>query len=107
MLTKNFSVNVLQADRLEDTLSTLKKNEVDLILVNRKLDIDYTDGLLIIEELKRNPNYQSIPSMLVTNFPEHQEQAVAAGAEKGFGKLELSSKATLDHLAQYLPPLKE
>ena len=45
---------------------------------------------------------RSIPVMLVTNYPEHQQQAIAAGAEPGFGKAELASPATLAKLAKFL-----
>jgi len=30
--------------------------------------------------------------MLITNYAEHQDAAVAIGAERGFGKLELNAK---------------
>ena len=38
--------------------------------------------------------------MLVTNYAEHQEEAVAVGAERGFGKLELNEQT-----AQRLKPI--
>jgi hypothetical protein len=40
--------------------------------------------------------------MLVSNYPEYQQQAIAAGCEPGFGKAELSAPATLDKLARFL-----
>jgi hypothetical protein len=40
--------------------------------------------------------------MLVSNYPEYQEQAVGAGAAMGFGKAELRSPATLARLAEFL-----
>jgi hypothetical protein len=40
--------------------------------------------------------------MLVTNYPEHQAQAMAEGAEPGFGKLSLDSQETREKLAQFL-----
>jgi hypothetical protein len=40
--------------------------------------------------------------MLVTNYPEHQQEAVAAGAEPGFGKAELGQLATRDKLSRFL-----
>ncbi len=71
-------------------------------MVNRKLDIDYTDGLEIIRQIKADPQLAAVPCMLVTNYAEHQQAAVAAGAEPGFGKLELGSPETRAKLARFL-----
>jgi hypothetical protein len=40
--------------------------------------------------------------MLVTNFPEHQDAAQAAGAIRGFGKLEFDDPETREKLAAVL-----
>jgi hypothetical protein len=40
--------------------------------------------------------------MLITNFPEHQDAAVEAGAVRGFGKLEFSMPETLEKLKAVL-----
>jgi hypothetical protein len=40
--------------------------------------------------------------MLITNYAEFQQQAVAAGAILGFGKLELHAPDTLDRLRSVL-----
>ena len=102
MIENNFDATVLQADKANDTLATLAKHEVDLILVNRKLDCDYTDGMLIIQQLKADGRYAKIPVMLVTNYEDHQQQAMAIGALRGFGKLSLSTAENLANLAQVL-----
>ncbi|MCA9149556.1 MAG: response regulator [Planctomycetales bacterium] len=102
MLTNNFDVTVLQTDQAQDTLELLAKQPVDLILVNRKLDCDYSDGMRIIEQLKGDQRYSSIPVMLVTNYEDHQDQAVSVGALRGFGKLALSAPETLASLGQVL-----
>ncbi len=101
MLHRWFSVDVLRAEQLEDALGHLKGRKVDLILVNRKLDIDYSDGIAIIRHLKEDPTLRDIPVMLVTNHADYQKEAVQLGAEYGFGKLELRSaetKAKLDRI---------
>lgn len=102
MLTTSFDVEVIKADTLTDTLQQLKTNEVALVLINRKLDIDYSDGIEILHSLKADPVLKSVPVMLVTNFEEHQDQAVSAGALRGFGKLELSDAKTQERLAEVL-----
>ena len=101
-LTANFTCEVLQAHGPEDTLATLRSGQVDLVLVNRKLDRDYSDGIEIIKQIKADDNLKSVPVMLITNYPEHQDAAVKAGAEHGFGKLEFDKPETLERLQRAL-----
>jgi CheY-like chemotaxis protein len=101
-LTKNFDCEVLQADKADDALATLKRQPVDLIVVNRKLDCDYSDGLEVIRQIKAEPELKDIPAMLITNYAEHQEQAMAIGAVRGFGKLEYGKSETLERLKPIL-----
>jgi len=102
MLVTNFNVRVLRAHELKDSLELLQKEQVDLILINRKLDIDYSDGLEILQHFKQDDQLKGIPAMIITNYPEHQEEAVAAGAEYGFGKLQFADIATQDRLSRFL-----
>jgi len=102
MLKRNYGAEVLRADQLEDTLKLLQDRSVDLILINRKLDIDYSDGIEILRVLKRTPPFDTIPVMLITNYPEHQQHAMAEGAVLGFGKLELSTPETKQKLVPFL-----
>lgn len=101
-LTSNFDVDVLATDLADDSLMALQKNSVDLILINRKLDADYSEGMEIMNLIKSNPQTEPIPVMLVSNFPESQEQAVEAGAIYGFGKAELSSPETIERIRDAL-----
>ncbi|HEX5471282.1 MAG TPA: response regulator [Lacipirellulaceae bacterium] len=101
-LARHFDCEVEQAEDSRDAMSKLKAGIFDLVLVNRKLDIDYSDGVDVIRALKTDPETASVPVMLVTNYPEHQELAVAAGAVRGFGKLEFGSPDTRDRLAAVL-----
>jgi two-component system chemotaxis response regulator CheY len=102
MLETGFGAEVLQAHGPEDTLAALQAGPIDLVLVNRKLDQDYSDGLEIIKRVKSDPRLRAVPMMLVTNYAEHQVAAVAEGAEYGFGKLELSKPETHERLAKIL-----
>src|SRR5688572_8738204 len=64
---------------------------VDLLLLNRELGwgFDQTEGVEIIRTLRvKHPN---LKMMLVSNYPEAQAAAVAAGALPGFGKREIGS----------------
>jgi response regulator RpfG family c-di-GMP phosphodiesterase len=104
LLRKHFNVEILRADQATDTFDILEKQSVDLILINRKLDIDYSDGIDILRALKATSTTQHIPAMLITNYPEHQQQAVSLGALYGFGKLELGTPETLARLKSVLQP---
>lgn len=102
MLQHEFNAEVVSADSANETLERLARETFDLVLVNRKLDHDYSDGIEIIKLLKSHPEFSGLPVMMITNYPEHQEQAVAAGALHGFGKLELSKPETQERLTAVL-----
>src|SRR3954471_17335093 len=101
-LTRNFGCEVVQVDDGPGALAELKGGQFDLILVNRKLDCDYSDGIDVIRALKADPDAAEVPVMLVTNYPEHQAAAIAAGAVRGFGKLEFGKAETLSLLSPIL-----
>src|SRR5205085_1748884 len=93
---------VVQADGPADALAELRKQPFDLVLVNRKLDHDYSDGLEIIKQIKADKKLSSVPCMLITNYPDQQQVAVAAGAEYGIGKKGLNTEETRSRLAKFL-----
>ena len=101
-LTSRFDCEVHQADAAADAAAKLAANDYALVLVNRKLDIDYSDGLDVIRGLKANAGTADTPVMLVTNYAEHQDAAVAAGALRGFGKLEFDRDETISRVAAVL-----
>jgi CheY-like chemotaxis protein len=101
-LASNFGVAVDQTHGPEDTLQALREHSYDLVLINRKLDRDYSDGLDILRQIKSDPELASVPVMLVTNYAEHQDAAVAAGGERGFGKLEYDKPETREKLSALL-----
>ena len=102
MLTSSYDVNVLRAAQLSDSLEILRQNSVDLILINRKLDIDYSDGMDVLKYLKRDASNKHIPVMIITNYPDYQQSAVADGAEYGFGKLQFAEEKTHAQLSKFL-----
>ena len=104
MLAGRYGAEVVAADKAADTLVALRSGPIDLVLVNRKLDCDYTDGLEIIRQIKADAELMHIPCMLVSNYAEHQDTAVAAGAERGFGKAALDHPQTQERLKQLLTP---
>jgi len=100
----HFGAQVLTADLPEEALSSLQENSVDLVLINRKLDIDSSDGLKILS-LIRSSAKSDVPVMLVSNYPEWQEKAVELGAVYGFGKAELNKPETHARIAATLEPV--
>ena len=91
---RHFDCEFVQAHGAADALEQLRGGRIDLVLVNRKLDQDYSDGIEIIRLVKAEPAIADVPMMLITNYPEHQAAAVAAGAVPGFGKLEFDQPET-------------
>ncbi len=102
LIESNFDAVVLSAQSTADALSVLKQQTIDLVLVNRKLDIDYSDGLKVIQSIKADDQVGEVPVMMVTNFEEHQVLAQQAGAERGFGKLALQEQETISILERFL-----
>jgi len=84
------SLKVLMADDAEELNQHLEQG-VDLLLLNRELGwgFEQTEGVEIIRQLL--PRHPNVRMMLVTNYPDAQAEAVAAGAAPGFGKREIGT----------------
>jgi CheY-like chemotaxis protein len=102
VIEEQFDAEVIQAHGWDDALEVLKSGAVDLILVNRRLDRDHSEGLEIIRRVKADPTFGATPCMLLTNFAQHQATAQESGAETAFGKAELDQPETLEKLRRYL-----
>ena len=84
------AAQVLAADD-EQSLQRLIDDGANLLLFNRVLDCGFSeeDGAAVIRRLKaRHPN---LKMMLVSNYADAQQAAIAAGALPGFGKRELGT----------------
>ena len=101
-LQSHFDVDVSSSDVADDTLAALRSGAFDLVLINRKLDRDYSDGIDIVRSMKADSALAEIPVMLVTNFGEHQDAAVEAGAERGFGKNDYRNPDAVERLTPFL-----
>lgn len=102
LLNKHFDVDIVRTHGESDTIAALQSGDFDLVLINRKLDRDYSEGLSILETIKSDSAMSHVAVMLVSNFPEAQESAVAAGAVYGFGKAELGNPDVVERLAAIL-----
>ncbi len=101
-LLTTFNVQLTRAHGLDDAMACLRAESFDLVMINRLMDRDGSSGMEIISTIKSDEALARIPVMLISNFPEYQELAVAAGAETGFGKRQLGDAATLELLKKYL-----
>jgi CheY-like chemotaxis protein len=102
LLRSRFDCDVRQAHGADDALAELAEGDFNLVLVNRKLDRDYTDGMDVIRRILAERGEQAPPVMLVTNYAEHQDAAVAIGAQRGFGKLQFGEPETIERLQAVL-----
>jgi DNA-binding NarL/FixJ family response regulator len=84
------SAQILAADDSSE-LSKALSDGVDLVLFNRELDygFDERQGVELIRKMKTA--YPAVKTMLVSNYPEAQAAAEAAGAVPGFGKRDIGS----------------
>lgn len=102
VLSQHFEVVVDQAHTIDDAEAKLAANKYDLVTVNRVFDQDGAYGLDLIRKIKARPANAELPVMLITNFPEHDAQAVAAGAVPGFGKKRVREATTVELFKKYL-----
>jgi two-component system chemotaxis response regulator CheY len=99
-LIQSLGLQIEKVDIPEEAIKLLKqnKNKYCLVLVNRKIDIDYSDGIELIKKIKNDHELKEIPIMLVSNYREAQEEAIKYGAIYGFGKSELLKKETKEKI---------
>lgn len=77
----------------------------NLLLVNRVLDGNFPDdtGIELVGRLAAS----GVPAMLISNFPEAQSAAVAAGARPGFGKKDMNSERAAALLREAVKPARD
>ncbi|HMO25331.1 MAG TPA: hypothetical protein PKB10_03610 [Tepidisphaeraceae bacterium] len=82
--------------RYDAELKTAIEQGADLLLINRTLSgFSAADGIGLIRQVKQT--YPQTRCMLISNYDDAQQAAVAAGAVRGFGKNDLGSR-TVDDL---------
>lgn len=91
-LVRGFQCAVDQAATKEEALSRAAGEGYDLVLVNRILAGDRSEGLEVIRALRSA--HPQLRMMLVSDRPEAQEEACRCGALRGFGKASLDAKET-------------
>jgi DNA-binding NarL/FixJ family response regulator len=95
------TTQVFAADDTAELKHALEEG-VDLVLFNRELSwgFDESTGVELIRKLKTT--YPQVKMMLVSNYPDAQAAAVAAGALPGFGKRDIGSPKVNQLLRQAL-----
>ncbi|MBX9623320.1 MAG: response regulator [Gemmataceae bacterium] len=83
-----------------DALRMCSQTRYDLVLVNRVLAADGSSGLDVVRDLVGSG--QAPPVLLVSDLATAQDQAVALGAVRGFGKAALGDHATVELVQQIL-----
>ncbi len=102
VLEAAFGARVDRVHTADEAFEAASANTYDLVLVNRLLDRDRSEGAELIKHLQADAATSAIPVMLVSNFPEAQVAATAIGAKPGFGKNAIDEPATIDLLTPYL-----
>ncbi|UCG17184.1 MAG: response regulator [Phycisphaerales bacterium] len=102
MLVSLFGAEVDSALTTAQALQMLADRAYDLVLVNRLLDLDRSDGIDLIRQMQGRPKLSNIPVMLISNREDAQRRAVEAGAAHGFGKAGLHAPATEALLRPFL-----
>jgi DNA-binding response OmpR family regulator len=71
---------IFNAVNAEGALEVLKKNRIDLILLD--IILPGMDGIAFLESLKKSPEYKEIPVIITSNLgqPEEVEKGFQAGA---------------------------
>lgn len=102
VLRTQFSAEVVPADSSDDALRRLREEEFALVLVNRVFDANGASGLDLVRQIKEDPALKAVPVLLVSNYDDAQRDAVAAGAEPGFGKAALGQPQMLARVRPWL-----
>lgn len=102
LISAHFDAKLAAASLPDEALEMLRRERFDLVLINRKLLADSSQGVKLIERIKSDPELAETRVMLLSNYSWAQRAAAAAGAEPGFGKAQLDRPDTLDKLARLL-----
>jgi CheY-like chemotaxis protein len=103
MLQQYFDVDVDRVMYVEDALQQLAKHRYRLVLVNRLVFADGSEGMPLIQRMQEEELTQDVPVMMVSNYADAQKKAIASGAVRGFGKADLGTDGVIELLKDFLP----
>jgi hypothetical protein len=91
-LLKDLGVNEISAaETAAEVEQLLKQRTFTLVLLNRVFD---STGELALDVLRQLPAEKRACCMLISNYPDAHQSAVALGARAGFGKQQLHDPKT-------------
>ncbi len=99
-LMREFNCAVDRAHSKDEAVALAAEHAYDLVLVNRLLARDGSRGLDVIAALRAA--HPALRLMLVSDYPEAQDEAAKLGALRGFGKAALESDETEELLRSIL-----
>ena len=103
LLTEHFDVQLDRVMFVDDALTRMREQPYALVLFNRLIFDGGSEGIDLLHRAKADAHLAKTPVMMISNFAKAQDTAVAAGAERGFGKSALADPQTVELLARYLP----
>lgn len=85
-----------------EALEQLRRGAIDLIIAD--IQMPRMDGFALLQALKQEPEFSSIPVILVTSMEsrEDQERGLALGADAYIVKRKFDQKELLETIEQYL-----
>ncbi len=98
MLQSSLQADVDRAHNMSQALSAIRDHDYNLVLVNRIFDADGQEGQELISQVKEASFGKYVKIMLVSNFDDAQDAAIALGAVRGFGKNAIGEPATIELL---------
>ncbi len=101
-LIHNFDVDLDRVMFVNEALEALAETAYAMVFVNRLIFADSSEGLTLIKQMRADDTMRNTPVMMISNYADAQDGAVAAGAVRGFGKADLTDAATITLLKPYL-----
>jgi len=93
LLHEELGAKVKSVATADEAKREIASTKFDLVLVNRELARDGSSGVELIGDLVDHG--MTVPIMLVSDYAQAQDEAVARGAVRGFGKSKLNDPATI------------
>ena len=103
MLMQHFDVEVDRVMSVDEGLASMRECSYALVLFNRLIFSDGSQGIELLRRAKADPALSEIPIMMISNFADAQAASVEAAGEPGFGKQAIGDPATLEAISLYLP----
>jgi len=94
LLHEELGATVKSAATADEAKRQIASTKFDLILVNREFAADGSSGIELIGDLVKSG--VTVPIMLVSDYEQAQDAAVAKGAVRGFGKSVVDDPATIE-----------